>query len=70
MTRRPTLRVALIGYGFMGKAHSNAWRQAPRFFELPAEVRMSTLCGRDGRAVQEAANSLVGRRSRPIGAPW
>ena len=58
MTRRPTLRVALIGYGFMGKAHSNAWRQAPRYFELPAELRMSTLCGRDGRAVQEAANEF------------
>ena len=52
--RRP-LRVGLIGYGFMGRAHSNAWRQAPRFFELPAEVRMSTLCGRDGPAVKEAA---------------
>jgi len=58
MTRSPTLRVALIGYGFMGKAHSNAWRQAPRFFELPAEVIMSTLCGRDARAVQKAANEF------------
>jgi predicted dehydrogenase len=55
MTARPTLRVGLIGHGFMGKAHSNAWRQAPRFFNLPAEVRMSTLCGRDARAVKKAA---------------
>ncbi len=55
MSARRTLRVGLIGYGFMGKAHSNAWRQAPRFFELPAEVRMSTLCGRDAHAVKEAA---------------
>jgi predicted dehydrogenase len=55
MTAPRTLRVGLIGYGFMGKAHSNAWRQAPRFFALPAEVRMSTLCGRDARAVKKAA---------------
>lgn len=55
MSARRTLRVGLIGYGFMGKAHSNAWRQAPRFFALPAEVRMSTLCGRDARAVKKAA---------------
>jgi predicted dehydrogenase len=27
------LNVAMIGHGFMGKAHSNAWRQASRFFE-------------------------------------
>jgi len=55
MNAQRTLRVGLIGYGFMGKAHSNAWRQAPRFFELPAEARMSTLCGRDARAVKKAA---------------
>ena len=55
MTSRRTLHVGLIGYGFMGKAHSNAWRQAPRFFDLPAEVRMKTLCGRDARALKKAA---------------
>src|SRR2546427_8135759 len=55
MTSRRTLHVGLIGYGFMGKAHSNAWRQAPRFFDLPAEVRMKTLCGRDARTLKKAA---------------
>lgn len=47
-----TLRVGLIGCGFMGKAHSNAWRQAPRFFPLKAHVEMHTLCGRKPPAVQ------------------
>src|SRR5216110_2737925 len=42
-----TLRVGMIGYGFMGKAHSNAWRQAPHFFPLKAHVELHTLCGRD-----------------------
>lgn len=49
-----TLRVGMIGYRFMGKAHSNAWRQAPRFFPLQAEVDMHTICGRDPGAVEEA----------------
>ena len=59
MKKRRTLAVGLIGYGFMGKAHSNAWRQAPRFFDLPVELRMRTLCGRDARAVKEAAHPYV-----------
>ncbi len=50
-----TLNVALIGYQFMGKAHSNAYRQVGRFFDLPIGVRMHTLCGRTEPAVSEAA---------------
>ena len=37
MATRPTLGVGLIGYRFMGKAQSNAWRQAPSFFDLGYE---------------------------------
>ncbi|MFT5286098.1 MAG: putative dehydrogenase [Planctomycetota bacterium] len=48
MTTKPNdLRIALIGQAFMGKAHSNAWGQAGRFFDLPAKIRMQTICGRD-----------------------
>jgi predicted dehydrogenase len=42
-----TFRVGMIGSRFMGKAHSNAWRQAPRFFPLKAGVELHTICGRD-----------------------
>jgi predicted dehydrogenase len=49
-----TLRVGMIGYGFMGKAHSNAWRQAPHFFPLKARVEMHTICGRNAAGVQAA----------------
>jgi predicted dehydrogenase len=49
-----TLRVGLIGYRFMGKAHSNAWRQAPRFFNLKANVELHTICGRNAAGVQAA----------------
>ena len=54
MTGRP-LRVAMIGYGFMGAAHSVGWRQAPRMFDLPAEVEMAVLVGRHADAVADAA---------------
>jgi predicted dehydrogenase len=54
-----TLRVGLIGSGFMGRAHSNAWRQAPHFFSLKARVELHTLCSRN-RAVVEAARSQLG----------
>jgi predicted dehydrogenase len=43
----PELRVALLGQGFMGKAHSNAYVQAGHFFDLPYRIRRRLLCGRD-----------------------
>jgi hypothetical protein len=54
-----TLRVGMIGYGFMGKAHSNAWRQVSHFFPLEARPEMHTICGRD-RARVEAARGQLG----------
>jgi predicted dehydrogenase len=58
MPKRRTLSVALIGTKFMGRAHSNAWRQAPRFFDLPADIRMAAICGRDRAGTVRAANGL------------
>jgi len=59
MTREPatgrTLRVAMIGHGFMGAAHSVGWRQAPRMFDLPDDVEMAVLVGRTADSVQRAA---------------
>jgi predicted dehydrogenase len=49
------VNVGLIGYQFMGKAHSNAYRQVNHFFDLPVEVNMHTLCGRNEAAVRAAA---------------
>jgi predicted dehydrogenase len=53
-----TFRVGLIGYRFMGRAHSNAWRQAPRFFNLKANVELHTICGRNSAGVQAARAQL------------
>jgi predicted dehydrogenase len=44
---RQPLRVAILGQKFMGRAHSNAWGQVNRFFDLPREVAMHTVAGRD-----------------------
>ena len=54
MMPKKTLNIGLIGYRFMGKAHSNAWRQAPRFFDLKREVRLHTICGRNAVEVEKA----------------
>ncbi len=51
----PALRVAMIGYGFMGAAHSVGWRQAPRMFDLPRAVEMTVVVGRNADAVASAA---------------
>jgi predicted dehydrogenase len=51
---RPVLNVAMIGYGFMGAAHSQAWRVAPRFFDLPVEPRMSVIVGRHADRLESA----------------
>ena len=52
------LNVAMIGYKFMGRAHSNAWRQVGRFFETPYEPVMKVVVGRDEAGVEKAADTL------------
>ncbi|MBJ9990403.1 Gfo/Idh/MocA family protein [Paenibacillus cellulositrophicus] len=50
------LRIGMVGYKFMGKAHSNAYRALPMFFpEAPIQPQMAAICGRDADAVQQAA---------------
>ncbi len=55
---KPILRVGMIGYQFMGRAHSNAYRQVGRYFDLPVQVEMATICGRTQPALDEAAHQL------------
>ncbi|MDR7160792.1 Gfo/Idh/MocA family oxidoreductase [Arthrobacter sp. BE255] len=52
-SQRP-LGVAMIGYAFMGKAHSNAWRNVASFFDVPA-FEQKVLVGRNAAGVKEAA---------------
>ena len=53
-TARP-LNIGMVGYGFMGAAHSHAWRTAHRFFDLPATPVLRTLAGRTESSLVAAA---------------
>jgi predicted dehydrogenase len=55
---QPTLGVGMVGYAFMGAVHSQAWRSAGRFFDLPLAPAMTALCGRDAAAAQAAAERM------------
>jgi predicted dehydrogenase len=52
---RPSLGVAVVGYAFMGKAHSNAWRNVGAFHPEAPPVRQQVLVGRDPAQVESAA---------------
>ena len=54
----PVLGVGMVGYAFMGAAHSQAWRTAPHVFDLPLRPAMAALCGRNAAAVRAAADRL------------
>jgi predicted dehydrogenase len=53
--KKTTLNIGLVGYQFMGKAHSNAWLQAPHFFDLPAHPVMHTIAGRNEERLRATA---------------
>ncbi|QNE14450.1 Gfo/Idh/MocA family protein [Pseudarthrobacter sp. NBSH8] len=58
MTTAQPLRVGMVGYAFMGAAHSHAWRTAPRFFDLPLEPHLTAVAGRNHNGVRAAAAKL------------
>lgn len=49
------INVGLVGYKFMGKAHSHAYKDMPMFFDADAVPVMKAICGRNEEAVREAA---------------
>src|ERR1039457_547290 len=50
MTRKP-LRIGLVGYGFMGRTHSNAFARVNQFFDVPYRPVLQAVCGRDAGKV-------------------
>jgi predicted dehydrogenase len=54
--QRP-LNIGLIGYGFMGRTHSNAFLQAPRFFDVPFEPVLKAVCARNADRVRAFASN-------------
>ncbi len=51
------MRIGIIGHQFMGRAHSNAWLQAPRFFDLDIEPVLQIACGRRLLPLKEFAEN-------------
>ena len=53
-----TIGIGMVGYAFMGRAHSAAWHAVTRAFDVPARPRLAAICGRDKAATEEAAQRL------------
>src|SRR4051812_15952075 len=52
------LRIGVVGYGFMGRAHANAWRRVPNFFpDLARQPVLQAACGRDAGRVRAHADT-------------
>lgn len=52
----PEVGIGMLGYAFMGKAHTNAYKKIPyMMYPPPAVPRLAAICGRDEDAVAEAA---------------
>ncbi|MFD5403147.1 Gfo/Idh/MocA family protein [Streptomyces griseorubiginosus] len=55
-TAPPTLGVGMVGYAFMGAAHSQGWRTAGHAFDLPLRPVLAAIAGRDAQRVRAAAD--------------
>jgi predicted dehydrogenase len=51
------LNIGLVGYGFMGRTHSNAFLQAPRYFDLPMKPVLKAVCSRNSERVKAFASN-------------
>ncbi|MFD6554340.1 gfo/Idh/MocA family oxidoreductase, partial [Streptomyces sp. NPDC058398] len=52
---KPPLGVGMVGYAFMGAAHSQGWRTVGRVFDLPRRPVLAAVCGRDEPALRAMA---------------
>ena len=52
---KQTLNVAMVGSGSIAKAHSNAFRQVAHFFDVPYDLRLKVICGRNQARLDSAA---------------
>ncbi|HEX4815715.1 MAG TPA: Gfo/Idh/MocA family oxidoreductase [Nonomuraea sp.] len=58
MSDKTTIGVGMVGYAFMGRVHSQAWRSVGAFFDLPLAPRMAVLSGRSKDRAEAAAGQL------------
>lgn len=58
MSDKTTIGVGMVGYAFMGRVHSQAWRNVGAFFDLPLAPRMAVLAGRSKERTSAAAAQM------------
>ena len=57
MSSKQPLRIGMVGTGFMGRTHSNAFRQVSQFFDLPHRPVLQAICARSESAVKAFAET-------------
>ncbi|GIN56564.1 oxidoreductase [Lederbergia ruris] len=58
MAEKKQLRIGMVGYKFMGRAHSHAYRDAAFYFDPKVEPVLQAICGRNEEKVKEAADQF------------
>ncbi|RVX44405.1 putative dehydrogenase [Nonomuraea polychroma] len=58
MSDKTTIGVGMVGYAFMGRVHSQAWRSVGAFFDLPLSPRMAVIAGRSKERTEASAAQL------------
>ena len=53
---KKALNIGMVGYGFMGRTHSNAFSQAPHFFDLGYKPVLKTICARNPDKARDFAD--------------
>src|SRR5580693_8003777 len=56
MSTKKPLNIGLVGYGFMGRTHSNAYKRVNDFFEVPYRPILKAVCGRSADQVKKFAD--------------
>ena len=57
MTAKRKLNIGLVGYGFMGRTHSNAFAKVNQFFGLDIQPVLKAACGRDAKSIAAFADN-------------
>ena len=57
MSTQKPLNIGIVGYGFMGRTHANAYHNAAQFFDVPLRPVMKAVCGRDAEKLKTYADN-------------